>query len=351
MVQYTNYPNFGSVDPSFIAQHGYRAALGQAALESEQNDIARQEYLLERGLRAPAILGAQHVLGGGTYTDAEGNPLTQQQYDALTDEQKAATTFTSQFQPFVDQLGQSAVQAGRIGTQYAQNVPFYHETGLAGLGRYQQLAGYQPISVTGPDGQPISFEAYKNLPDAQKANYTVSGGGYDDQGVYNREKALADQYAKDYGEGAYQLAAKDINRQADQASRNLARDQGRFGALSSQKARADAYGDQARTDALLQAAERAKQVGYDRAQTDYQQRLGLAGNFQTLGATGLSQAQQGTQLSTAGAQTGIQAPFQPFNQYSAAIGQAPTVTQPNYGSVTDPYTTGLGLGLQAWGQQ
>ena len=81
MVQYTNYPNFGSVNPNFIAQHGYRAALGQAALESEQNDIARQEYLLERGLRAPAIIGAQHVLGGGTYTDAQGNQLTQEQVD------------------------------------------------------------------------------------------------------------------------------------------------------------------------------------------------------------------------------------------------------------------------------
>ena len=349
MVQYTNYPSFGSVNPNFIAQHGYRAALGQAALESEQNDIARQEYLLERGLRAPAIIGAQHVLGGGTYTDAQGNQLTQQQYDALTDEQKAATTFTSQFQPFVDQYGQAAVQAGRIGAHYAQNAPLYHETGVAGLGRCQQLAGYSPISVTGPDGQPVSFEAYQQA--ADKTGYNVSGGTYDDQGVYDREKALADQYTKDYGQGAYDLAAKDINRQADVKNRNLARQQGRFGALSSQKARGQAYIDQARTDALLQAGERAQQVGYDRAQQDYNQRLGLAGSFQTLGATGLSQAQQGTQLSTAGAQTGIQAPFQPFNQYSAAIGNAPTVTQPSYGSVTDPYTTGLGLGLQAWGQK
>ena len=195
----------------------------------------------------------------------------------------------------------------------------------------------------------MSLEAYQNA--ADKSGFTVSGGGYDNTAVYNREKALADKYAKDYGEGAYNLAADDINRKAQQERFGTARQQGRFGALSSQKARQDAYTEQGRTDALLQAAERAKQVGYDRAQTDYNQRLGLAGTFQTLGATGLSQAQQGTQLSTAGAQTGIQAPFQPFNQYSASIGSAPTVTQPNYGSVTDPYTTGLGLGLQAWGQQ
>ena len=62
------YPSFRSVGPDFIAQHGYKAALDEAARQSEQNDIARQEYLLQRGLRAPAILGAQHVLGGGTYT-------------------------------------------------------------------------------------------------------------------------------------------------------------------------------------------------------------------------------------------------------------------------------------------
>ena len=345
------YPDFNNVDPNFIAQYGYKAALDEAARQSEQNDIAREEYLLERGLRAPAILGAQHVLGGGTYTDAQGNQLTEAQYNALTDEQKAGVTFTSQFQPFVDQIGQSAIQAGRIGTQYAQNAPFYHETGLAGLGRYQQLAGYERISVTGPDGQPISLENYNKLSPEQKANYTVSGGGYNDEAVYNREKALADRYAKDYGESAYNLAAKDINRQADAQSRNLARDQGRFGALSSQKGRASAYQDQARTDSLLQAAERARQVGYDKQQQDYNQRLGLAGTFQTLGATGLSQAQQGTQLAISGAQSGIQAPFQPFNAYSSAIGQAPTVTQPNYGSVVDPYTTGLGLGLSAWGQQ
>ena len=179
----------------------------------------------------------------------------------------------------------------------------------------------------------------------------MSGGTYDDAGVFQREADLADRYARQYGQGAYDIAAQDINRDALNKDRNLARQQGRFGALSSQKARGQAYIDQARTDALLKAGERAQQVGYDRAQEDYQKRLGLAGTFQTLGSTGLAQAQEGTQLSTAGAQTGIQAPFQPFNQYSQAVGAAPAVQQPTYGKVIDPYTTGLGLGLQAWGNQ
>ena len=347
------YPNFGSVGPDFIAQHGYKAALGEAALESEQNDIARQEYLLERGLRAPAIIGAQHVLGGGSYYSQPGDDgvqLTPEQiaqyqgqygqagsedyidqaaYDALTDEQKAEyqnrlgqQDFRSQFQPFVDQIGQAAVQAGTIGSTYAQNVPYYQQAGLAGLGLHQQLAGYDPTT-----------------------------GTFDQDAVRLREQNIANEYAKQYGEGAYNLAAKDINRDAQTQNWNQARQQGRFGALSSQKARGQAYIDQARTDALLQAAERANQVGYDRAQTDFGRRQSAANTLASQAATGLSHAQQGTQLATSGAQAGIQAPWAPYNAYSAAIGQAPTVSQPNYGSVTDPYTTGLGLGLQAWGNQ
>ena len=315
-------PPFSAIGPEFIAQHGYKAALGQAALESEKNDIARQEYLLERGLRAPAILGAQHVLGGGSYTDANGNPVDQATYDAMTDAQKAKLTFNSQFQPFVDQIGEAAVQAGTIGSTYAQNVPYYQQAGLAGLGLHQQLAGYNPET-----------------------------GRFDHAGVRAREQGIADEYAKQYGEGAYNLAAKDINRQSQISNWNDARAQGRFGALSSQKARGQAYIDQARTDALLQAAERANQVGYDRAQQDYSRRQASANTLASQAATGLSHAQQGTQLATSGAQTGINAPFSPYNAYSAAIGAAPTVTQPTYGSVTDPYTTGLGLGLQAWGNQ
>ena len=288
--------------PLATAFLGYKGAKSQADQQKKQNELLAQQYEWQKSKEVPGVTGAQQALQGGYWLDAQGNQVP---------EGTEGATWQSQFQPFIDAASQSAVAGSNIGQQYLSNVPQYQQAGLEGLQAYRNLAGFTPA------------QQHEDL----------------------------QRYATAAGQGAYNIAAKDINRDALNKDRNLARQQGRFGALSSQKARGQAYIDQARTDALLKAGERAQQVGYDRAQEDYQKRLGLAGTFQTLGSTGLAQAQEGTQLSTAGAQTGIQAPFQPFNQYSQAVGAAPAVQQPTYGKVIDPYTTGLGLGLQAWGNQ
>lgn len=287
---------------------GYKAQKDANSQTEAQNALLTQQYEWDKSKEVPGVTGAQDTLSGGHYIGADGQPIDQASYDALDPEAKKAYKFQSQFQPFVDAAGQNAVAGSNIAQQYLGGVPNFQEAGQQGLLGYQNLAGL----------------------------------------TYDQQKTSADKYAQDYGQGAYDIAAKDINRGAVEDDRNLARQQGRFGALSSQKARGQAYIDQGRTDALLQAGERARQVGYDRSQAELQRQQGLAGSLTSAGTSGLSQASSASALGQGSTTAGINAPFQPYQQYGQTVSAQPTSQVPTYGQTQDPFATGAGLGIQAW---
>ena len=278
---------------------GYQGARDQAAQQAANNALLKEQYEYEKSVRAPAVTGAQNQLSAGRWIkDGKAVPAGTE-----------GATWQSQFQPFTDAAGQQAVAGSNIASQYLSNVPLYQQAGLAGLAGYQDAAKYSDPAL---------------------------------------QDKLASDYTRRYGMGIFDLAARGINRQADEANRRSSSAGGRFGALSSQRARQAGEIDRTRTEALLDAATKARDTGFQRAQAELQRRQGLAGALTTLGTSGLSQAQQASQLGAAAQQQGVQAPFAPFNAYSAAIGNAPAVNTPNYGDVTDPFATGVGLGLKAW---
>ena len=296
----TQYANLGALVGLGSAFLGYQGQQDQNKQIEAQNALLKEKYEWDKSKEVPGVTGAQSALAAGHWI----NPNTGQPVAEGT----AGAQWQSQFQPFLDAAGQSAVAGSNISQQYLANVPQFQQAGLQGLQGYQTLAGYTPA----------------------------------------QQQQLASQYTQDYGKSAYDLAAKDINREADVKDWNLARQQGRFGALSSQKARGQAYIDQARTDALLKAAERAQDVGYERSQAELLRQQGLAGNLTAAGTSGLSQAQTASQLGQGAVDAGIQTPFKPFQQYGQTISAQPTATVPQYGQTADPFATGAGLGLQAW---
>ena len=163
-----------------------------------------------------------------------------------------------------------------------------------------------------------------------------------------QQEELANYYFEKYGQGAYDLASKDINRDSTATDRNLARQQGRFGALSSQKARKDAYNKQARDDLLLKAAMDAREVGYNKAQSELQRKTQLASALTSQGTSGLAQAQQAAQLGQGAVNLGVSAPFLPYQQYGQTVSSAPGANAPTFGTLKDPNAVGAGLGLQSW---
>ena len=85
------------------------------------------------------------------WVEKQTGDVSAEAYAALTPEQREGLIaqqdryqFQSQFQPFVDAAGQSAVAGTNIAQQYLANVPAYQQAGLQGLGGYQALAGYTP---------------------------------------------------------------------------------------------------------------------------------------------------------------------------------------------------------------
>ena len=279
---------------------GYQGAKDQAAQQAANNALLKEQYEYEKSVRAPAVTGAQNQLSAGRWVDAEGKPVA---------EGTAGARWQSQFQPFVDASANQAIGASNIAGQYLSNVPLYQQAGLAGLAGYQDAAKYSDPAL---------------------------------------QDKLASDYARRYGMGIFDIAARGINRQADDANRRSSTAGGRFGALSSQRARQAGEIDRTRTEALLDAATKARDTGYQRAQAELQRRQGLAGALTSLGTSGLSQAASAASLGSTAQQQGIDAPFRPFNAYSAAVGAAPKVNPVEYKPVADPFATGVGLGLEAW---
>ena len=272
---------------------GYKGAKKQADAIAAQNAILKEQYEWEKSKEVPGVSGAKDVIANA-----------------------------SQFQPFVDAAGQQGIAGANIAQQYLGNVPVYQQAGQAGVQDYLGLSGWRQ----NPDGT------------LSKTNQ------------YDAHRRLANQYADDHWRGQEQVVRDEANRQAQEKDWGLARQQGRFGALSSQKARGQAYINQAREQALMDARAKSQDVGYQRVQSELQRQQGLAGNLAALGSTGLSQAQQASQLGSGAINQAIQAPFQPFQQYGQTVSAQPTAHyNPNsYGTASDPLATGVGLGLQAW---
>ena len=278
---------------------GYLGAKDQASQQAANNALLREQYDYEKSVRAPAVTGAQEALQAGRWVDAQGNEVP-----AGT----AGAVWQSQFQPFVDAQGNQAVGGINISNEYLRNVPRYQQAGLQGLDLTQQLAGFTPF----------------------------------------QQQQLAQQYTDAGVQARYDLAAKDINRSADAQARDAALQRGEFGALGTQAARQVEAAERGRTDALNRAATQATQEGWQRAQQEMARQTGLAGTLGAYGASGLSQAGTALGLGSTAAQQGINAPFAPFNAYSASVGAAPQANAPQYQVTKDPLSTGVGLGLQAY---
>ena len=260
---------------------GYRGAQSQANQQAAQNRLLQQNYAWQKAKETPGVTGAQNAL-------------------------------QSNFQPFVDLQGRTAVGSGNVAQQYLANVPHYQQAGLQGLGQLQANL------ATTPDQQ----------------------------------IALGQRFADPYASAQYNLLARDANERAGQDARRSAIQQGRFGALSSQAARAQGEIERQRTRELGDIATRvgsdAFRYGQDAGNRYLSQQAQLGQNLLAAGTSGLSQAQQASQLGTGAAQAGIQAPFLPFQQYGQTVSAQPSASVPQFGTVTDPFSTGAGLGLQAY---
>lgn len=278
---------------------GYRSAQDRNKAIQKQNEIQQKLYEQSESERLPGIEWSQSALNAGRWIDAEGNPVA---------EGTPGAQWQSAFSPFIGQQGQTSLAGQNIANQYLANVPYYQQAGLRGLASYGQLADVTPEDIA----------------------------------------KLGDYYTDRYGQGAYDIAAKDIGRQAYGQRQNLADITGRGGALSTAKSKADSFIEQARQEALLKAGERAQQVGYDRAQAEYNRQLGLTGQLTSLGTSGLSQAQQASQLGYGAFQAGVAAPFAPASAYGSSIGALPGLYTPQFGQTVDPLSTGIGFGLQAY---
>ena len=283
---------------------GYKGAQSQAQQQQAQNKLLQDQFDYQKQVAAPVITGAQDQLSAGRWVDAQGNPVAQGSPGAQ---------WQSQFQPFVNAAGQQAIAGSNIAQQYLANAPAYQQAGLQGLGLTQQLAGFTPF----------------------------------------QQQQLAKQYENPYTQAQYKYAAQDIQDQADRLRREQSiKDAGRLTPLSSQAARATGQIEASRAKSLgelgAQLGSQAYQYGQDRADRELGRLTGLAGTLGAFGTSGLAQAQQAQQLGSGAQQYGIQAPFLPFQQYASTVGAAPQVQTPQFGTVTDPFTTGAGLGLQAY---
>ncbi len=301
------------VDPSLIVAGG-SAILGAfssnkaAKAANEANALAKDQYEWDKAKEEPSVFGANAVLHEGVYEDGSGTAITQSQYEALSPDEQAKWTFRSQFQTAADKSAVATTKSQDVAQEYLDGVDKYRQAGETGVDTINDLANLTPEE---------QFE-------------------------------LSQKYAKEYGEGAYNLAADDINRNADAQARANARQQGRFGALSSQSGRKGAYIDQGRTRELLTAAERAKQVGYDRSQAEYARRQGLASTQVALGSTGLSNAASASALADSSYKASVNNPFAPYNAYNNTVSGAPSASLPNYVVPPDPFATGAGIGLSTW---
>ena len=92
----------------------------------------------------------------------------------------------------------------------------------------------------------------------------------------------------------------------------------------------------------------AYKYGQQQGQAFLANQQGLAGNLLAAGTSGLSQAQQASQLGQGSQQYGVQAPFLPFQQYGQTVSAQPTAQVPQFGQTKDPFATGAGLGVQAY---
>ena len=284
---------------------GYKSQRDANRATEAQNALLREQYEQQRRERAPVVAGATHQLSAGRYLD----PNTGEEVPEGTE----GAVFQSQFQPFVNAAGQSAVASGNIAQQYQANVPYYQQAGLTGLGGLLSSYGVTP----------------------------------------EQQRALGSGYENPYAQAQFRYGADEINRQADRQERERAiQSQGRLASLSSQAARRSGQIEAQRARELgrlgADIGARSYEYGQQQGQQFLQNQQNLSNQLLGAGASGLSQAQQAAQLGSGAIKQGVQAPFLPFQTYAQTLGQAPSVQTPTYGTQADPFATGAGLGLQAY---
>ena len=306
--------DFGSLAvPAITGFLGYKGQQDANRQTAAQNALLERQYEWQRDKETPGVVGAQDALSGGFYVDAAGNPISQDDYEALTEAQRANYTWSGQFEPFTQAAGQQSVAGSNIAQQYLGNIPHYQQAGLQGLGGIQSLYGLTP----------------------------------EDQ------LAVAERFQTPYAEEQYRFAADDIERNADEQRRAAAAQAARRGAsFSGQAARTVGQIESQRERQLGQLGADLGAQAYNQAQqqaANYLTRQGqLAQNLQAAGTSGLSQAQQASQLGQGSQRFGIQAPFLPYQTYGQTVSAQPAAQVPNFGTQADPFATGAGLALQTY---
>lgn len=303
-------------DPWSLAITGLTSWWGanqQKQAADRANELISGENEWQREKEAPIVAGGQEALYGGYWIDAEGN-----QVPAGTEGAK----WRSQFQNYLDQGAQSATAAGNIGQQYLGNVPYQQELGRLGMQGQTEQAGW-------------TFNPETNQ--------------YERVDTYQRDKDAIDRYFEDYSQKRLDLDREAIGREAADAERDLSRQQGAFGALSSQKGRSQAYIAQAKQQAEDQALQSAYDTAYDRYNTDFSRNNALNAQLAAWDAAGISNAGYASNLAQGAVNFGVGLPFQPYQQYGQTVG-ASAPQNYNFATAPNPWAYAGSAVLGAWNQ-
>ena len=271
------------------AWSGYQGAKNQAQAIDATNALEQKRFEYEQAKQQPIVEGA------GKLIDYYGSD-------------------TDPFSPFVERTAQAAQTAQDVGGSYLSNTLPYQQAGARGVEGIQSLA--DTASIADHLGQ---GEAYSN-PFLQATL---------DQGI------------------------RDIDIASDRQRRNQAIDSANRGtALSGQAARlaGQIEGERSKQIGDLSTRLRAQafDTGLDRASQNRAYQQGLGTSLTGLGGTGLQQAVSAQNLASGAGTAGIQAPFQPLNQYGGTLGYAPGIQAPQVQAAPSALGAGLGAGLTAW---
>lgn len=281
-----HYNQLGSIIPGLLSGFaGYNQARNQNRAIGEQNALAREVYERDKAIQQPIVEGA------GNLIRSPGN-----------------------FSPFVESSRNIANQAQQTASGYGANVTPYQEAGLEGVG------------------------ALRNLGRTATAQNLLSEAG---------------NFFNPYAEARFRLGADEINRQAEKKAKELAIASSRnLTPLSSQAARQQAFNTQLRDRNLANLGTQIGGQAYDAALNQARQlrqdQTGLAQNLVGLGTTGLNQAVTAQQLGQSAGQSGIQAPFLPFQTYGRTV-SGTGLSAPSINPLGSPFGAGVGGFLAGYG--
>lgn len=292
---------------------GVRAANKQNEQIKEQNRLLAEQYADEKAIRLPGVSSAQQALQGGYFVDKDGSIVNKNEEGKWVDAEGNVVSedanygqWVSQFDPYIN-AGADLSSAGiNTAKDVYRQIPDYLKAGRRGVAGFTELADLTP----------------------------------------EKQAELADYYTNRYAVGQRELDIEDANRAAGSGQAANRVNQGRFGALGSQKARADAYVGQARDRAIADAYERARKTGYDYAQGELTRRFNTSNALTGLGTTGVNYGVTASNLGQGNVDQALNLPFKPSLYYGQAVGAQPSVTVPQYGRTIDTGAVGAGNYLQ-----